>query len=75
MPAPPPSPHADPRLGWVMSYEVTPDREIIMTCFDPVTRQETRIGVKRMELESMLLARPVAPRRRGGERHNHERSA
>jgi hypothetical protein len=41
-------------FGWVMSYRVTEDREIIMACRDPDTGREIPVRVLPIELDSML---------------------
>lgn len=69
----PPSPVPDAGLGWVKSFEVTEHREIIMTCFDPSEGQDIRVRVLRMELETMLAARPTPPKRRPGPPQNPTR--
>lgn len=70
----PPSPVPGTRFGWVKSFEVTEDREIIMTCYDPGEGQDVLVRVLRMELETMLAARPSPPKRRGGPAQTPTRS-
>jgi hypothetical protein len=55
------APAASP-FGWVMSYRVTPDREVIMTCHDPDTGREVPVRVLPIELDSMLR-RAAEPRK------------
>lgn len=54
-------PAASP-FGWVKSYRVTGDREIIMTCYDPGNGREIEVRVLPIELDSMLR-RAAAPRK------------
>jgi hypothetical protein len=55
-------------FGWVKSYRVTDDREVIMTCHDPGGGPDIEVRVLPIELDSMLRSatepRKPAPRRR-----------
>lgn len=56
----PPEPVHGTGHGWVKSFEVTPDREILLTCHNPADPdRDVIVRALRIELETMLAARPT----------------